>query len=367
MNILYLTNHLNVGGISSYLLNLTQGLKKEGHSIYIASSGGELEEEFRHGGINLSNIPLKTKCEISPKVFLSFLKLVPVIRQKQIDILHANTRVTSMLASLLSRFTKVPYVVTCHGFFKPKLARNILPLWGKLVIAISGSVQEHLVNDFGVNKNKIRLVYNGIDLDKLSVVESSNKLERKKALGLKDGPVVGIIARLSDVKGHKFLIEAISRVVRSINTIQLFIIGEGKEEQKLHTQVKNLGLESNVVFIRSLKGSLKALSAIDIFAMPSLQEGLGLSIMEAMGFGLPIIASDVGGIRNLIKDDYDGRLVKPQDVEGLSNAIIELLQNKDKAETLAVNARNTISSKFSLQKMILETKEVYSECLSGRF
>ncbi len=366
MNILFLTNHLNIGGITSYVLSLGRGLKQRGDNVYIASSGGQLDSRFIQEGIHFIHIPIRTKSEISPKILFSFNKLRPLIREKNIDILHANTRVTSVLAAWLSRASGIPYILTCHGFFKPKLWRRIFPLWGKLTIAISAKVREHLIGDFHLRVEKIRLIYNGVDLEKIKIYPQEEKLRIRQEIGLRGSPCVGIVARLSDIKGHQYLIEAMSYVIRELPNAQLLIVGDGREKNNLQKKVIELGIQKNTVFIPSVEDTQTVLHAIEIFVMPSLQEGLGLSIMEAMAQGLAVIASDIGGIRDLIQDGVNGRLVRPKDVQALYKAILELLKNKDKARLLGRNAARTIEDNFSLKKMVSQTKKAYQECLSAK-
>jgi len=116
MNILFLTNHLNVGGITQYSLTLASGLKKRGHNVYIASSGGNLVTRFVDEGITYINIPIKTKSEISWNVLASLFKLLPYVKEKNIDIIHANTRVTQVLGYLIQRFSHKPFVSTATVF-----------------------------------------------------------------------------------------------------------------------------------------------------------------------------------------------------------------------------------------------------------
>lgn len=127
--------------------------------------------------------------------------------------------------------------------------------------------------------------------------------------------------------------------------------------------VKSLGIEKSVFFIPEVDDTKDVLSVMDLFVMPSLKEGLGLSLMEAMASGLCVIGTDVGGIKSLIRDGYTGLLVRPKDTEQLSRAILELLGDEQKRKYLGQNAQTFISQNFSLEKMIRETEEVYLECL----
>ncbi len=359
MNILFITNHLNIGGITSYVLTLAGGLKKRGHNVYIASGGGRLLSRFIKEGITYIPIPIKTKSEVSLKMLLSYFKLKGFLRKNQIDILHVNSRTTQVLGDWLSRKTGVSCISTCHGFFKRRFSRRVFPCWGQKIIAISGQVREHLIKDFKVNEENIVVIHNGVDVNRCQVLGIRCQAEIKKQLGLKDGPVVGIVARLSDVKGHIYLIQAARIVLNVFPQAQLLIVGSGKIKERLVSLIRNLGIEKNVYFLPEVDDTKEVLSVMDIFVMPSLEEGLGLALMEAMAQEKACIGSDVGGIRSLIKDGYNGLLVRPADSDALAKAITGLLNSRQKKEYLAGNAREFIEKNFSQEKMVSETEKVY--------
>lgn len=364
MNILFIANHLNVGGISSYLFGLGRGLKNKGHNVYVASSGGDGIDKFRKAGIAHIQVPLRTKKEISPKIIFSFFKLSALAKRLNIDLLHSNSRTTQVLGNLLSRYRKVAHVFTCHGFFKPKLSRKIFPCWPDAVIAISGQVKEHLIGDFKLDEKKISVINNGIDTANFGDFSARDNM--RKELGVNDGFLVGIIARLSDVKGHIYLIRAMQKVIKDFPSAKLLIIGEGKMKDTLAKETDSLGIKNNVLFIPEAKNTKDVLAAMDIFVMPSLQEGLGLALMEAMAQGLAVVGSDVGGIKSLIQDKVTGLLVKPADPLGLSRAISDLLSDAAKRVLLAANAKEFIINNFSQEKMVNQTERVYQACLSAR-
>jgi len=365
MNIVYLANHINIGGISSYILNLAEGLKQRGHKILVASSGGELLTRFREKGIAFVELPLRTKCEISPKIFFSKLRLLKLTGQERIDILHSNSRTTQVLASAVSKKTGIMHISTCHGFFKKRFSRLVFPCWGEMVIAISESVKDHLVRDFRVNPEKIRVVHSGIDLVRFRIEDIENRPDIKMGLGLGGGPVIGIIARLSQEKGHIYLIQAMRQVIDKVPQAQLLIVGEGRMKKALLGLIEKLGLNKSVFLVPSVVDTPHALSVMDLFVLPSLKEGLGLALMEAMAAGLPVIGSSVGGIKSLIRDRDNGLLVKAADADCLAEAIVELLKNYKQANSLAARARIFIKENFSQSKMVLETERVYLQCLGG--
>lgn len=364
MRILYITNHLNIGGVTSYVLTLAAGLKKRGHSIYIASSGGALLPELSEKGIIYVPIPIKTKKEVGPKILASLLKLNKFLRHEDIDLVHTHSRTTQVLGSLLNKKKGIRHISTCHGYFKRRLLRRFFPCWGERVIAISEQVKEHLINDFKVEEKNIIVIHNGIDIDKFRIEYLKPKTEAKKDLGLADAPAVGIVARLSDVKGHIYLIEAMKEVLRDFPAAQLLIVGDGKEKKKLVKLADKLGIFRNVIFKAEVTDTREVLAAMDVFVMPSLKEGLGLALMEAMALGLPAIGSNIGGIKSLIKHGVNGLLVEAADSKGLAGAIKELFADPARRESFGRQARRFIAENFSQEKMVIETEKAYSELLA---
>ncbi|HNX80848.1 MAG TPA: glycosyltransferase family 4 protein [Candidatus Omnitrophota bacterium] len=369
MNILYLANHLNVGGVTSYILTLASGFTKQGHTVYVASSGGQMVDAFEKAGARFIRIPIKTKAELHPKVLASFFYLLNRHRRYRFDIVHVNTRVTQVLGQLLRSYARLPFVWTCHGYFLRKVSHVLSPCWGDRVIAISKEVQEHLTCDFKMDVRRIRLIHNGIDVEKFRdaayFLRAQDREDLKRRLGLHAGPVVGIIARLSDVKGHRYLIAAMKDVIAVHPAAQLLIVGEGREKVSLVRLVSELGITGNIVFHEQAPYTPEVLAAMDIFVLPSLQEGLGLALMEAMAFGLPVIGSDVGGIRTLIKDGERGLRVPAHDSKALAHAILNLLQNPEACRLFGQQASTFVAENFSQEKMRSETEKVYQECLNG--
>jgi glycosyltransferase involved in cell wall biosynthesis len=207
-------------------------------------------------------------------------------------------------------------------------------------------------------------VYNGVDIMRFSYPYSEAEKEQfRTKVGLRNGQVVGIIARLSPVKGHKYLLAAMREVVNLKPHAQLLIVGEGPLKEELFEQTMALGLKENVVFLGSTFDTAIALSVIDIFALPSLQEGLGLSIMEAQAAGVPVIASNVGGIYTIIKDRENGLLIPPKDSLSLTQAIIELMDNPKLAKKMGEKGREVIRENFSLDEMTERIEKLYIQCV----
>jgi glycosyltransferase involved in cell wall biosynthesis len=352
MNILFLTTHANTGGITSYILTLGEVLAKSGHKVIVASSGGDCVPRMEAAGIRHVKINIRTKSEVHPKLWFSLGPLNHLIRTEKINIIHAQTRVTQVLGFFLKSLTGVRMITTCHGFFKPRWFRKVFPCWGEAVIAISKPVARHLSVDFGVPKNKIHLIANGIDLNRFVMTTKTVT---------NDAPLIGIIARLSDVKGIDILIKAMPLILKEIPSANLMIAGRGPEEGNLKQLTRGLSLTDHVHFKNTVNQSQDLLPTFDVFVMPSLMEGLGLSVMEAQACGIPVVASRVGGLVDLIEDGQSGYLVAANDPAALANRIIEVLRHPDQSKIMANQARSNIEHYFSAEIMARKTFQVYEQ------
>ncbi len=366
MNILFLTTHLNSGGITSYLLTLIKGLVEGGHRVFLAASGGDREGDFLALGAFHLKINIRTKSELDPRIYLALPALKKFIHEHKIDLIHAQTRITQVMGRLLGQITKIPYVATCHGFFKSRLFRRIYPCWGDRVIAISPAVQNHLRNDFDVKEGEIVLVESGIDIEDFPLITEEKRRETKIKFHLENHLTIGIIARLSDVKGQDVLIKAMPRVIKKVPNVKLCLFGEGREENNLQQLTNDLNLGNDILFFPIVNQTWESLCLLDVFVMPSRQEGLGLSIMEAQAAGLPVVASRVGGIPGLIEDGRTGFLVESENEKALAEKLIEALQDPDRRQRVGLAAREFIQKKYSSGEMVKKTLDVYGKLVQGR-
>jgi glycosyltransferase involved in cell wall biosynthesis len=364
MRVLQLTTHFEPGGISSYILSLAAGLKKAGVQVAVASSPGRLTAVLKEEGIPWIEVPLRTKQELSLKVLRSYRALVDFLNKSHFDLIHSHTRVSQVVASLLARRFKIQYLTTCHGFFRLRLGRRLFPLWGEAVIAISPQVREHLVDDWKLADEKVRFIPHGIDTERFHPAASLQaKVNARRELGLKEGLVAGIIARFSSVKGHEVLLKAWVRVRERFPQAQLLMVGEGKEEERIKRLISELGLESAVVIRPTIMDTRTVLWAMDVFVQPSLQEGLGLAILEAQACGVAVVASRVGGIPALIEEAKTGLLAEPGDHVGLAEAIMRMFVEGHMRNAIQGEARQRVERDFSQRRMIEETARLYRELL----
>ncbi len=367
MRILLLSTHLNIGGVGRYVTSLAKSLKARKHEVFVASGGGQLEHILRREGIPHLSMDIKTKSELNPRVMKSFFTLRRYLKEQGIELMHAHTRVTQVVAALLSANTGIPYVTTCHGFFKRRIGRIFFGCWGKAVIAISEAVRERLVRDFSVAEEKIALIRTGIEIENFTRnVGEERRRRMREEWHLPKRPIIGTVGRLSDVKGQSVLLEAAKIVCRRI-PVSVLIVGEGPEEKRLRDLANRLGLRENVFFVGAIEDVVLPLSLMDIFVLPSLEEGLGLSLAEAMATGRPVcVASRVGGVGSLMEDKVTGISVESRNPDELARSIIYLLENAQVAQELKVNAQRRVIEEFDIRTMVANVEAVYEKVLSSR-
>jgi len=364
MKALFVTTHINIGGIGNYILSLAGALRERGIGCVVASSGGNLEEEFVKRGVALKMLDIDTKFEFGPMVMRSVFALARIIRDEKADIVHAHTRVSQVAAFFACRIAGIPYVTTCHGYFRTR-ARKILDTWGARVIAISDAVRIHLRNDLGVSESRIKLIYSGVDTRKFERTRQPDEIRAiRKSLGLKGGPVIGTIGRLSPVKGQRFLIEAMEIIIAARPDAEALIIGDGDEKAVLQSLAAKAGTDGSIHFVSSSVDTARFLSVMDVFVFPSVKEGLGIALLEALAAGRACVASNVGGIGDIIKDDVSGMLVPAGDAEAIAKAVLRLLEDADLRRRMGEAGKALVREKFSLDRMTDEVMGLYGEVVT---
>ena len=362
-----LTTHLRIGGIAVYVTSLAKALTKRGDRVIAVSSGGDMTDELTKAGISHIELDIQTKSELSPKLWLALPELAAIIKKEKPDVIHAHTRVTQVLAALLAKRFKIPYISTCHGFFRPRLSRRLLGCWGEVVIAISEAVREHLKKDFGVNEKRIELIHNGVDIKRFNKQFSKEEVDQiKRSFGLGPEPVIGTIGRLSPVKGFGDLISAFGNTSFLREKANLVIVGNGPDKMRLVNFTDKLKVKKSVRFIDSSLDTPRLLSIMDVFVFPSIQEGLGLSLIEALASGRAVVATDVGGIRSLIRDNETGLLARKGDRNDLARAINRLLDDGALRKKLAQNGRELVRNEYTMEKMADKTGELYKFVIARR-
>ncbi len=340
-----------------------------GHEVAVVSAGGNLKEHFEEKGIRCVDFPIRTKNELSPKVFLALPKIIRFVKEEKFDLIHAHTRVTEVLACLVSKMTKVPYLTTAHGFYKRRLTRRLFGCWGLRVIAISPLVAEELEKTHKVKRSDIRIVQNAVDIEDFEkrLLRQDPRVVRETYGIFQDAKVIGSISRLVRDKGHEYLIEAVRDLKKTIPNIFLLIIGDGRERKRLESLIKKSGLEKEARIIQSQPDIAPLLSAMDIFAHPATyREGFGLSMVEAMVAKKPVLATNIWAINTIIRNRVNGFLVEPKKKEELRQALEFIIRNTALTASITQNAYDIATQLYSIDRMVSEIETVYQEVIGEK-
>lgn len=364
MKILHLTNHLNTGGITTYIRTLTAEQVKAGHEVFVWGARGTCSEDLRLLGVKiLDDIP-RCKSELSPRLWAALPKLIHILKTHSIDIVHTHTRVTQVLAAVATFFKKTPYVSTAHMFYKRRLGRRIFPCWGKEVIAISRTMRNGLITIFGErNLPPITVVLNGIDVERLSarIARVDRNAVRKDYGCREDSLVVLSLSRLIPVKGIHVLIEAFAIACKRFPKMRLLIAGAGDVQyiQQLESRVGELGLRDVICFLGNEPAIEKPLKAADIFVAPYLwPEAFGLSILEGMVAGLPLVGSNSGGIEELLAQGARGLLFERENAADLAKRLMDYAQDPELRAKMGQLASRGASD-YSAKNMYDGVQKVY--------
>ncbi|MDD5552401.1 MAG: lipopolysaccharide heptosyltransferase II [Candidatus Omnitrophica bacterium] len=360
MNVLQILPQLNVGGVETGTLDLAAYLVKQGHKAVVVSSGGSLVKELESTGAVHYQLP------VHEKSLFTVLRMVPrlaeIIMKEEIDIVHARSRVPAWIAYFACRKTKRVFITTCHGYYR-KHPFSFAMGWGRRVIVLSNVIARHMIEDFGVPHERIKLVPRSVDLEKFRYISPDKK--RKNEFS------VGIIGRLTPLKGHLHFIKAMAYVARSVPHLKVWVIGDAprsKEayKEQVHVLVKRLGLWHCTQFLGNQRDIPAVMANLDLLVLATTaHEAFGRVIIEAQASGVPVIATRVGGVVDIIEDKKTGLLVSPADPAGIAQAAIKIYKDAQFGRLLAENAYKKVKEKYSIGLMADNTLKVYKEALSN--
>jgi glycosyltransferase involved in cell wall biosynthesis len=231
---------------------------------------------------------------------------------------------------------------------------------------VSEAQKEKMIKARHIPQEKVVRIYNGIEMEGY-LCDRGAGLKIRQELGLKeDNILIGAIGRLVWEKGFEYLIQSIPDVLKVYPNVKILIVGEGPLKDRLKAQGKRLKVEDHLIFTGFRNDIKEILSVIDILVIPSILEGFPMITLEGMAVAKPIIASRIDGIEEQITDGETGLLVPSQDADALANGINRLINNRDLALRLGMNARHKVEKKFSVIKMITETEKVYQSMCDGK-
>jgi len=360
MNILQILPALKVGGVETGTLDLAKYLVRAGHKAVVVSNGGELVKELESSGAIHYQLPVHKK---SVFVMVKMVgRLAEILEKEEIDIVHARSRVPAWIAYFATRRTSAIFITTCHGYYNKHPFSYIMG-WAKRVIVLSNVIARHMMEDFRVPYERIKLVPRSVDLERFKYASPDTR--RSEEFN------VGIIGRITPLKGHLHFIKAMAKVIRVIPRLKIWIVGDtppSREayKEQLQVLVRRLGLWHCTEFLGTQRDIPAILSHLNLLVLATTtHEAFGRVIVEAQACGVPVIATEVGGVVDIIEDKKTGLLVPPADPTSISEAVIRIFKDPVLAQNLAENAYKKVKEKYNVKLMVENTLDVYKDALSN--
>lgn len=384
IKILRVIARLNVGGPTIHAILLSSALNKAGYrdilvSGKVSESEGDMSYLARAYGIEPVYIPELGR-EISfKKDIKAFFKLYSIIKKEKPDIIHTHTAKAGTLGRLAAICAGVPVKIhTFHGhifdgYFSPARAKTFLfierflALFTDRIIIVSKAVKEEIVNKLKItNDSKSMVIPLGLDLNNFINCDRLKGRFRKKNNLSEDTMLVGIVGRLVPIKNHKMFLDVARRIkdVLPKLKIRFVIVGDGECRNEIELYAKKIGISDSVIFTGWVDDLPDIYADLDIVALTSLNEGTPVSLIEAMASAKPVISTDVGGVRDVARDGWSGYLVHDQNVEVFVNKVSILLNDPSLRERFGINGRETVTAKYSKERLIKDIDALYKSLVS---
>ncbi len=367
MKVLHLISGGDTGGAKTHIISLLKGLNKLIDANVICFLEDTFYEDAKAAGISIEVYKQKSRSDMSV-----VKRLTEEIENKNYDIIHCHGARANFIAMFLKRKVKRPLITTIHSDYKLDFKDNI---YKKFVfttlntialkifdyyIAISDTFKEMLI-ERGFKKDKIFVAYNGIDLDLPPEFQTKDEFLKTYSIDYGNKMIVGIVARLDQVKDHETFIKAANIVLKTNNDLIFLIAGDGNDEKRLKDIVKEFKIEDKVRFLGYVKKPYSFFNAIDVNVLTSVSESFPYVILEGARMKKTVISTEVGGVSKLIKDNYNGYLIPVGDEHALAEKIQALYTNREKIKTMGENLYNDVANNFSSDSMAEEHVKIYKE------
>lgn len=370
--ILYLITKSNWGGAQRYVYDIATSLPKDRFETVVALGGnGELAKKLTEAGIRTIVMPELQRDISMSKELRAFRHLWRIVGDEKPDVFHVNSSKAGGIGALVGRLRGVPKIVySAHGWAfnedRSSIARFVIGFFHWLTvmlshttIAVSNATKYQM--RWPLAQRKIVVVQNGRPETPFCTREEAREKCVKTAPALapyKDEFWTGTIAELHPVKRHDVVIEAIAKLRDEGLILRHIIVGTGELKEKLEKLIGERNLSGQVFMLGHIDEAARFLRAFDIFILPSRSEALAYTVIEAAQAGLPIVASRVGGLPEIITNEWDGILIRSGDVKVMADTLRSLKEDATKRERLA-KAAQTRGGHFSLERMVFETTAVY--------
>lgn len=367
--VLHLINSFEIGGTERQAVALLRRLDPERYDVKLAAlrNRGPFYKEIEGRFPNVPEFPLTSFYNLN--ALRQLARLRALMARERIDILHAHDFYAGLMGAAAARLAGAR-VIACQRHLK--LSDRAVHEWGTRVthrmadriLVNSEAIRDHILSRDGAHADKIVVIKNGVSSAAGSPEARDLRDSICRELGLgTDSKLVGMVARLQPVKGHRFFLEAAARVIHKEPKARFVLVGDGPLKRDIEDQAAKLGLKGRVRLLGDRADAAGLAASFDLLVLASLHEGLPNAVMEAMAAGVPVVATAVGGTRELIADGETGYLVPPADAAALSERITFALANAADRDRVAAAGRRFINAEFGMGRMVAAVEKLYDELM----
>ena len=368
--ILYLITDLNTGGAQKLLVLLMRKIDITRYQPIIACLFGSrtlVGEEIREMNFRLVDLNMS-----KPWHLASLWRLYWLMRNERVSIVHSSLFHADLIARLVGRMALVPLIITWRhnislGSWSRDFLYNHTINMTDHIIAVSEQIRQAELTGGRTSPEKVSMIHNGIDTNLYQRSSDHAREQIRAELNVPNRAfLIGSIGRLHPQKGFSILLEAFALIQHQIPLARLLIVGDGDLREDLFTLSISLGIKNRTVFTGNLIDIPNILQAMDVFILTSLWEGIPLAILEAMAAKLPVIATSVGGIPEIIRDGENGILVPSENPQAIAEAISRYYYDPDLRKKLALAGHQRVRNDFSIESLIKQMQNLYERLLSEK-
>jgi glycosyltransferase involved in cell wall biosynthesis len=365
----FLTRDLQIGGAEVLLRDFLGTARAVGgpgcaYRVYPLRGGGPVEEELRKLDIPVRGLHGRIPFDPGAAV-----RLARCLRADRVDLLHCHLPEAGVVGRIACRLARIPVVYTEHSLWDhhhpvARALNRATLAWNDRVIAVSEAVRRCVLAGSRTPPDRVVTIPNGIDVARVER-DAASAPAPWKTEGIADGTrIVGTVGSLAPVKGHRYLLHALAHLRARGHQVHGVIVGRDRGElPRLRRLAVDLGLEGCVTFAGQRADAAALIRAFDVFVLPSLSEGLPVTLLEAMALGRPVVATDVGGIPEVLRDGQDGLVVPAGDPAALAAGIDALLRDPERASRLGRTARERVLDEYTVRRMVVRYQQVHREVL----
>jgi glycosyltransferase involved in cell wall biosynthesis len=372
INILHVYQNSKVGGIQQQILNIMKGYDRNVFRPVFCCLGPkkEMGEEIEKLGFNSIALNRVRYHRFSPGIIPDIYR---IIKKERIHIVRTHKYRANLYGRIAGWLANAPVIIASlhidYGnkdeYFGRKMANRMLARITDTIIAVSDSVKNDSVRYDRIDPSRIIVIHNGVDT--LAFNPEGTFRDISKDLSIeKEDMVIGCVGRIVHSKGLSYLLEALPEILHRYRSVKLLIVGDGSLKEDLREQARRLRILDRVIFAGRRRDIPDILSRMNVFVIPSIKEGLPNAILEAMAMGKPVVATNVGGIPEVVQHGVSGLIVPPRDVERIARSVITLIDEPGKAKNMGEKARGFIMEQYSMQSTVQKWQTLYLTLLERK-